>query len=191
MKKSLYFLFLISVVPFDLIGQDTTVNKRNLMRIFKNNAKGTTFDWKKRDWSNDANSTHLSNYQYWTTCNTDSIYYKLDTLTFLNHKHDHSKLGCEWYKKWCIDSKKRVFVMETMPAINTAARAFGFRVVENGASVFIEINTGKELIDLFLVIGLNLTYLDKEKKEKCYELTLKRIKASNNKPSNALKTVAY
>lgn len=55
-----------------------------------------------------------------------------------------------------------------------------FRVIEENSKVFIIIKDSKEVIDKFLIIGLNIVYQDTEKKEKCYKMTLKRIKKGNN-----------
>ncbi len=181
MKKTFYILLLIFVFSFDLIGQDTTISKKNIIRIFQDNAQGTTFDWKKKDWSDDANSMHHGKYNCWTTCNTDSIYYTSDTLTFYNHQYYYFNLDCEWYKEWCFDSKKQMSIVDTKPPMGIVELPNTFSVIEKDSKVFIEINDDKEVIDKFLVIGLNMAYQDNKKKDKCYKLTLERIKTGYNK----------
>jgi hypothetical protein len=164
-----------------LIGQDTTISRKNIIGIFQDNAQGTTFDWKKKDWGDGSNSMHHSMYNCWTTCNADSIYYTSDTLIFYNHQYYYFNLGCGWYKKWCFDSKKQVSIIDSKPPMGIVGLPNTFSIIEKDSKFFIEIYENKEVIDKFLIIALNMTYQDKEKKEKCYKLTLKRIKTGYNK----------
>lgn len=181
MKKASYILLLIFAFSFDLVGQDTTISKKNIIRIFQDNSQGTTFDWKKRDWSDDANSTHYGKYNSWTTCNTDSIYYTSDTLTFYNHQYYYFNLDCKWYKEWSLGTKHQIYIADTKPPMGIVAFPNTFSVIEKDSKIIIEINDDKEVIDKFLVIALSITFQDNKKEEKCYKLKLKRIKTGHNK----------
>jgi hypothetical protein len=180
MKHILYLILLIFGFSYDIIGQDTTISKNNIIKIFKDNAKGTTFDWKKRGWSDSYKSTYRAKYNAWLTCNDDSIYYKTDTLTLYNHNLYYFNLNCEWLKQWSFSSKKYITIMDIRPPMGVVTLNNIFRVIEENSKVFIIIKDSKEVIDKFLVIRLNIVYQGTEKKEKCYKMTLKRIHKENN-----------
>ena len=182
MKNTVYLILLIFAFSYDLFGQDTTISKKNLIKIFNDNAKGTTFDWKKRGWSDSFKSTYRTKYMCWLTCNDDSIYHRKDTLTLYNHQFYYFNLNCEWLKEWSFSSKKYMTIMDSKPPMGMVTPANTYRVIEEDANIYIVIKDDKKIIDKFLVIGLNIVYQDKEKKEKCYKMTLKRIKLATTIP---------
>lgn len=175
MIRILHILLLILTFSFCSVGQDTTISKQNIKRIFKENAQGTMFDWKKRDWSDDANSMHFDKYNSWTTCNSDSMYYRSDTLTFYNHQYYYFNLDCGWYKEWSFKPKNQIYILDTKPPMSVVTSPNTVKVTGEDSGVYIEIKDDDDkVIDKFRVIGLNITYQDKEKEEKCYKLTLTR-----------------
>ena len=119
---------------------------------------------------------------YWLICNTDSSYYKKDTLNLLNSGTGLYNITCSSNVIWYFLDKKHFFCAETIicnePGIykvkykNKYYCKIAWKI--DGDKLFLMKRNKENKIEKYLVVDFTVKYLFKEIIE-CYVLKLKRI----------------
>jgi hypothetical protein len=150
------------------------LSKKNLSKIFKSNANGLTFNWKKREWDNSTNSFHKENYNSWITCNKDSMYYTLDTIILYNYQYSYYNLKCDPYKEWLFVNKRSIKYVDSSPPFSgSTIKNYKINIKENNSKLILIIKDGKNIFESFIVLDLYIKYQG-NKNEPMYVMVLKR-----------------
>ena len=155
-----------------IIAQDNSAH--TLKRIFKSNLNGTTFKWNKKLWSDDDNRMHLTKYNSWRMCNDDSLYYKSKIIRLYNYSY-YDTPNCEWYKELKIKGKTELVLANTHGSLGQTRPAVKYRIKRKGNKTIFIIYDNQE-IDKYTLDDIELEYMDSNKSDSFYVMTLNRIK---------------
>ena len=174
MKSAVLFL-LSTILTVGCLGQQIDHDAKTIRKIFRANANGTTFNWKKKNWDNGSNNMHLNLYATWITCDNDSSYFRSDTVVLYNHNLAYLDFDCccqlmEW---WMRKGMKMHYVKSTPPMSSVAVGLWDLKVVDDTNGTRIDIQSGNEVRESFQVISLQKT-LNERQHDQMYILTLKR-----------------
>lgn len=178
--KYLTLLFVL-IAPLTY-GQEVDIPKKNLKKIFRQNAKGTTHGWKKgSDIQKDEN--HYMSYNEWLTGNCDSSYTSFDTLTFYNYNYYQPEdCRCErttWGYTRSNFFKRRDFYIAGKTCNSSYPLDLYYKISVKRNGQRIEIRRAEKhfrrTITKFEVVSLKRVLVDKESDTPMYVLKLKRI----------------
>ena len=170
---------LISLLSFSSYSQNTKVTKKNLKRIFSQNANGKLFNWEKKNWDNSLNDAHLSKYKVWQITNEDSSYYKSDTLVLYNYQYAYFKIKSNKIKEWHFHKKNKIVVsdFDSKTALSTAGICcYKLKLEENKGDVFLILFNKKEKFEKFKILDLKIKNLKDDMSKQFYIMTIVRIK---------------
>jgi len=178
------YLTLIFILIASLsYSQEVDIPKKDLKKIFRQNAKGKTHNWKKSS-DKQVNENYYRYYSEWHTDNCDSSYSSSDTLTFYNYYYySPEECPCErttWGFRRSNYFKRSDFYVAGKTCKSQYPLDFYYKisVKKNGKRIVLT-RSGEHVtrtITNFEVINLKRVFVGNESDRPMYILTITRIK---------------
>ena len=168
----------------DSFPQIAPISKKYLKRIFKENAKGTSFNFKKRNWSKDYQYSWHSTFNVWQTCNEDSLYYNSDTIRLINNRYAYFDIRCKEILEWNLFKNGKSIGYSGGKYYQEPPISFPIKTpfkkikwIEGRSDTYLVLKKS----DYFKVIGFGLVPLRNDYERLSYQLTLLRISENDIK----------
>jgi hypothetical protein len=171
--KTIFYILLLNL-NISSNAQEIPWTKQNLNQIFKDNSKGTThsFGRKELDQFGVLNKEKYSN---WYARNNDSLYFHSDTITLVNHRRYRQDFDWEKVRVWTIKKRNMMFQTDATPPSYCVQRDwYKYKFVNKKDQVELIIIFKGKVIETFEIIRLELLKLNDDPNEPMYSLTLKR-----------------
>jgi len=157
------FIFILLLTDLNLSSQNLTYKKTELKKIFRESIEQKS----KKIISLDSNP--------WVTNNTDSMFYKADTIKLINLKEAPYNYGFCQIINWTFFKKDKFYLIESQTCkepssakAGNASNFYIFKIRETEKGLILETYNSFGIENNYLVIGIT-------KNETSNEILLKRI----------------